>query len=55
MFTPILNADDLWVYIRGSFADLPLLLNIMNTDLDGLSCWEHKNGLQINTEKTQAI
>ena len=50
-----LYADDHYIYLSGSFHDLPDVINKVNEDLQNISSWALDNGLIINAAKTQAL
>ena len=50
-----LYADDRYIYLRGSFNDLPDIIDKINEDLENISRWARQNGLIINASKMQAM
>lgn len=51
----IVYADDLQVYVRGSFEDLQLTLQKLSRNAERIADWATVNKLSLNVNKTQAI
>jgi hypothetical protein len=48
-------ADDVQIYLSGSEEHIVSVINQINTDLTSIADWSTRNGLCLNSQKTQAI
>jgi Reverse transcriptase (RNA-dependent DNA polymerase) len=48
-------ADDVQIYLSGSQANIGSVVNQINIDLNSISDWSVRNGLCLNSQKTQAM
>jgi hypothetical protein len=49
-----IHADDLQIYLSGSMVDADLVVERINADLAAISDWSLRNGLRLNSQKSQA-
>jgi Reverse transcriptase (RNA-dependent DNA polymerase) len=48
-------ADDVQIYLSGSEENIESVVNQINTDLASISDWSTRNGLCLNSQKTQVM
>jgi hypothetical protein len=48
-------ADDVQIYISGPITEISEIVDKINTDLQNIADWSSKNGLSLNSLKTQAM
>jgi Reverse transcriptase (RNA-dependent DNA polymerase) len=48
-------ADDVQLYLSGSLENIESVINQLNTDLNSISDWSTRNGLCLNSQKTQVM
>jgi hypothetical protein len=54
-FTISYNADALQIYLSGPMVDAKLVVERINVDLATMSGWSLRNGLRLNSQKSQAM
>jgi hypothetical protein len=50
-----IHAEDVQIYLSGSKEHIVSLVNLINTDLATIADWSTRNGLCLNSQKSQAM